>query len=54
MLNYSMPTYDICIPKGVFTPLFRDTVVLKKDMLAIVKLKSFYVVETHHAVNSYT
>jgi len=40
MLDYSMPTYDICIPKGVGTPLIRDTGVTEEDIMAVMEWNS--------------
>jgi len=37
MIDYSMTTYDICIPKGVCTPLIRDTVVTEEDIMAVME-----------------
>jgi len=40
MIDYSMPTYDICIRKGVCNPLIRDTVVTEEDIMAVMEWKS--------------
>jgi len=37
MLDYSMPKYDICIPKRVCTPVIRDTIVTEEHIMAVME-----------------